>query len=86
MNDSNAGLGMAPCKPNCRCDECTIERQRVEIELANSRERTAYEAGLLKGWELQNESYPSIDIEQHWQQYRCQDPTAFRSVTTKDNA
>ncbi len=29
---SNAGMGMVPCKKDCRCDDCKIESQAKEID------------------------------------------------------
>jgi hypothetical protein len=30
--ETNVGLGMVPCKPNCKCPECQIARLRAENE------------------------------------------------------
>lgn len=30
MNDTNVGLGMAPHRNNCGCDDCCIDRLRDE--------------------------------------------------------
>ena len=34
MSDTNAGLGMVPCRPNCQCDYCQIERMKRELAAA----------------------------------------------------
>ena len=31
MSDSNVGLGMVPCKKNCRCHDCQIDRKNKRI-------------------------------------------------------
>lgn len=30
MNDTNVSEGMVPCRKNCRCSDCQIERLRTE--------------------------------------------------------
>ena len=35
---SNVGPGMVPCKKNCRCDDCTIERLQARVRVAEQRE------------------------------------------------
>ena len=48
---SNVGLGMVPCKKNCRCSDCQIDHLRAEIErlrealvkIRHGDEKTMYE-------------------------------------------
>jgi len=52
MSDSNVSMGMVPCRPGCRCADCTIVRQRkriaeLEAELAEAREAIEEGAYLL---------------------------------------
>lgn len=48
---------------------------REELKKANARERPAFEAG----WYAHGKD-PAPDLEQDWQEYRCQDPTDWRAV------
>lgn len=63
MSDTNVGLGMVPCRPKCRCNDCTIER----LTRANARlvaagdamelvlERHGYGAGVRESWRAAKE-------------------------------
>lgn len=31
MSDTNAGLGMVPCRKNCRCTDCQIDALRARV-------------------------------------------------------
>ena len=35
---SNVGPGMVPCKKNCRCNDCTIERLQARARIAEQRD------------------------------------------------
>jgi len=41
---SNVGPGMVPCKKNCRCNDCTIERLQARARIAEQREAELVEA------------------------------------------
>ena len=43
MRDSNVGLGMAPCKPNCRCWDCQIDRLQQQNREFQARANLAAE-------------------------------------------
>lgn len=44
MSDTNAGLGMVPHKPHCRCDECKIERLERALKLQRNAALTLADA------------------------------------------
>ncbi len=66
-----------------------IWRLREKLSAANARERKAFENGVVI---LTNEAgvpfsvTAEIDLEQLWQQYRCQDETDWRATTPEEAA
>ena len=40
MSESNVGPGMVPCRNNCQCDDCTIDRLEARcLKLYNANEK-----------------------------------------------
>ena len=56
----------------------------AELAAANARERPAFEAGYREG--LAEAWIEDGDVEQAWQQYRCQDDTDWKVVSEEDAA
>ena len=65
-------------KPDEACPYCVANRAFEEAKRANARERPAFMAGLEAAFEW--DGVETLDYEQAWQQYRCQDDADWRSV------
>ncbi len=71
-------------KPDQACPYCVANRAFDEARSANARERPAFMAGLEAAFEWNG--IETLDYEQAWQQYRCQDETDWKVVSEEDAA
>ena len=62
--------------------EDAIRTLRSEVSTANARERVAFMAG---AYAVIGDKVNDIDIEQMWQQYRCQNETDWKAVSEDKN-
>ena len=46
---SNAGMGMVPCRKNCTCHDCVIERLHAKVK--ELEEFTKYDYMSMKNWQ-----------------------------------
>ena len=72
--------------PYCLCDRAFQEVRTLtaQVTAANARERPAFMAGLEAAFEWNG--IETLDYEQAWQQYRCQDETDWKVVSEEDAA
>ena len=70
-------------------DGLAAERLKLlssEVTAANARERPAFEAGMKKAAAMAPFNIDEYDLEQAWQQYRCQDETDWKVVSEEEAA